>query len=61
MLDDLDIFPRVPGGPVPVLVINGCKSQLDPMFLIYINDDNHIWKICLGVSCICHKALLVSG
>jgi hypothetical protein len=50
ILDELDVFPRVPGGPVSVLImIVGHKSQLDPMFLTYINDANHIWKVCLGV------------
>jgi hypothetical protein len=49
ILDELDVFPRVPGGPVPVLIIDGHESRLDPTFLIYINDDNHIWKVCLGV------------
>jgi len=31
------------------LIIDGCKSRLDPMFLTYINDDNHVWKVRLGV------------
>jgi phage terminase small subunit len=48
-LDDLDVFPRVPGGPVPVLIIDGHESRLDPMFLTYINGEGHVWKVCLGV------------
>jgi hypothetical protein len=48
-LDDLDVFPRVPGGPVPVLIIDGHDSRLDPMFLTYINGEGHVWKVCLGV------------
>jgi hypothetical protein len=48
-LDDLDVFPRVPGGPVPMLIIDGHESRLDPEFLTYINDPDHIWKVCLGV------------
>ena len=49
MLDKLDVFPRVPGGPVPFLILDGHESRLDPKFLTYINDVGHIWKVCLGV------------
>jgi hypothetical protein len=31
------------------LIIDGRKRRLDPMLLTYINDDNHVWKVCLGV------------
>jgi hypothetical protein len=48
-LDALDVFPRVPGGPVPFLIIDGHESRLAPTFLKYINDENHIWCVCLGV------------
>jgi hypothetical protein len=48
-LDELDVFPRYPGGPVPVLIIDGHESRLDPKFLTYINDQGHVWKVCLGV------------
>ena len=49
ILDALEVFPRVAGGPIPFLIINGHESQLDPKFLMYINDEDHIWKVCLGV------------
>jgi hypothetical protein len=41
-LDEVDVFPRVPRGLVPVLIIDGHKLQLDPKFLMYINDAGHI-------------------
>jgi hypothetical protein len=44
------LFPRVPGGLVSILIIDGHESQLTPMFLTYINDDNHIWKVCFVLS-----------
>jgi hypothetical protein len=50
MLDDLDVFLRMPGGLVPVLIINGHESQFDPMTLTYINDNNHVWNL-EGMSC----------
>jgi hypothetical protein len=34
----LDVFARVPGGQVLVLIVNGHESQLDPKCLTYIND-----------------------
>jgi hypothetical protein len=37
------------GGAVPFLIINGHKSQLDPKFLMYINDVGHVWKVCLDI------------
>jgi hypothetical protein len=48
-LDALDVFPRVPSGPIPFLIIDGHESQLAPTFLKYINDEAHIWCVCLGV------------
>jgi hypothetical protein len=48
-LDELDVFPRVPGGPVPFLIIDGHESRLAPTFLKYINDQGHVWKVCLGI------------
>jgi hypothetical protein len=47
--NSIDLFPRVPGGPVPVLIVDGHQSRLVPVFLEYINDKNHTWKVCLGV------------
>ena len=47
--DKIDLFPRVPGGPIPMLIVDGHQSRLDPKFIDYINDDGHVWKVCLGV------------
>jgi hypothetical protein len=47
--DYIDLFPRVPGGPIPVLIVDGHQSRLAPVFVEYINNKNHTWKVCLGV------------
>ncbi|KAL3804780.1 hypothetical protein ACHAW5_001887 [Stephanodiscus triporus] len=47
--DSIDLFPRVPGGPIPFLIVDGHQTRLDPIFVEYINDSNHTWKVCLGV------------
>jgi hypothetical protein len=39
LLDELDVFWRVPGGTVPVLIIDGHESWLAPQFLRYINGE----------------------
>jgi len=47
--DEIDLFPRVPGGPIPVLIVDGHQSRLDPAFIEYINDKGHQWMVCFGV------------
>ena len=47
--DSIELFPRLPGGPIPMLVIDGHQSRLDPMFIHYINNPQHKWKVCFGV------------
>ena len=47
--NSIDLFPRLPGGPIPFLIVDGHQTCLDPIFLEYINDNNHTWKVCLGV------------
>ena len=39
----------MPGVPIPFLIVDGHQSHLDPMFVNYINDQRHTWKVCLGV------------
>ena len=39
--DAIQLFPRVEGGSIPVLIVNGHKSRLDPKFVEYINADGH--------------------
>lgn len=46
--DAIGIAPR-DNGVVPFLLVDGHQSRLDPVFLKYINDETHKWKICLGV------------
>ena len=48
--NSINLFPQNPGGPIPMLVIGGHQSRLDPMFIHYINDKRHKWKVCFGVS-----------
>mgnify|MGYP000485143821 CR=1 FL=1 len=47
--DDSNVFPQVPGGPTPFLLVDGHNTCFDPRFLEYINNTNHQWKVCLGV------------
>ena len=47
--DELDLFPRVPGGPIPFLIVDGHQTRLDPKFIKYINDKGHEWRVCFGV------------
>ncbi len=46
--DALGIAPR-DDGVLPFILLDGHQSRLDPVFLKYINDERHKWKICLGV------------
>lgn len=36
-------------GVTPFLLIDGHQSRLDHTFLSYINNENHKWRVCLGV------------
>jgi hypothetical protein len=47
--DSIELFPRVPGGPIPVLIVYRHQSCLATIFVEYINDQGHTWKVCLGV------------
>ncbi len=47
--DSIDLFLRVPGRSIPMLIVNGHQSCLAPVFVEYINDENNTWKVCLGV------------
>ncbi len=47
--DSIELFPHVPGGPIPFLIVDGHQSCIAPMFIEYINDQNHTWKVCLSV------------
>jgi hypothetical protein len=40
--DQIDLFPHVEGGPIPVLIVDGHQSRLNPKFVDYINDKNHL-------------------
>jgi hypothetical protein len=47
--DGIDLFPRINDDPIPMLIVDGHQSRLDPQFVDYINDKGHKWKVCLGV------------
>ena len=44
-IDDSGILPRIPGGPIPSMLLDGHQTRLDPLFLAYINDLAHFWFI----------------
>ena len=48
-IDGHGVFPRVPGGPTPFLLLDGHGSRLEVPFLKYINDTTHKWVVCIGV------------
>ncbi len=47
--DSIDLSLHVPGGPIPLLIVDGHQSCLAPIFVEYINDKKHPWKVYLGV------------
>jgi hypothetical protein len=47
--DSIDLFPCVPGGPIPMLIVDGHQSCLAPVFVDYINNKKNTWKVCLGI------------
>lgn len=48
-LDLHQIYERVEGGPIPVLVVDGHESRMDAGFSDYINDPKHRWYVNIGV------------
>ena len=48
-MDQLNLFPRVPGGPIPFLLLDGHGSRFQLPFMRYIGDEEHKWKVCIGV------------
>jgi hypothetical protein len=48
-LDELKLFPRVPGGPNPFLLLDGHGSRFELPFMVYINDPQTTWFVCIGV------------
>ena len=48
-MDTLALLPRLPGGPLPFILLDGHGSRLNFPFLEYINHPDHIWKVCFGL------------
>ena len=48
-MDSFNLFPRIPGGPLPFLLLDGHGSRLQLQFLRYTNDPDHPWIVCLGL------------
>jgi hypothetical protein len=48
-MDSLNLFPRVQGGPLPFLLLDGHGSRFQLPFMRYIGDEEHKWKVCIGV------------
>ena len=47
--DSINLFPRHPGGPIPMVAVDCHQRCLDPGFVKYINESHHKWKVCFGV------------
>lgn len=45
----MEVYERIPGGPVPCLVIDGHDSRTDVKFMKYIQSKDHEWQVCVGV------------
>jgi hypothetical protein len=48
-MDDLGIWKRVPGGPVPSLILDGHHSRMELPFLDYITTKKTEWNTNIGV------------
>jgi hypothetical protein len=48
-MDSLNLFPRMQGGPLPFVLLDGHGSRFQLPFLRYIGDKEHKWKVCIGV------------
>ena len=48
-MDQLDLFPQTQTGPFPFLLLYGHGSRLQLPFLRYINNTEHIWRVCIGM------------
>lgn len=48
-MDDLEIFERVDGGPIPFLLVDGHHSRLELPFLDYVNTPATEWVVTMGV------------
>ena len=48
-MDTLALFPRLPGCPLPFILLDGHGSRINLPFLECINHPDHIWKMCFGL------------
>ena len=48
-MDTLAVFPILPGGLLPFILLDGHRSRLNFPLLEYINHPDHIWKVCFGL------------
>ena len=48
-MDSFDIFPCIPGGTLPFILLDGHGSRLQLPFLRYTNDPDHPWILSLGL------------
>ena len=51
-LDDLEVYERVPGGPIPMCLFDAHNSRLQVPFLDYANKkflDRPMWKVVIGL------------
>jgi hypothetical protein len=48
-LDLLGIYGCTEGGPIPFLVVDDHELQLSPVFVDYITNKDHTWRVNLGI------------
>jgi hypothetical protein len=52
VIDDLGIYERTEGGPIPMCIFDGHESRLQLPFLKYVNQQKNgrsLWKACIGL------------
>ncbi len=47
--DQIDLFPCIPGGNIPMIIVDGHQSHRYPKFISYINHKSHEWRVFISV------------
>ena len=48
-MDQFNLSLQTQTGPVPFLILDGHGSRLQLPFMRYINNPEHIWRVCIGL------------
>jgi hypothetical protein len=53
-IDKAGVFPQSEEDWIPVLLLDGHHSHTRLPFLQYMNNPDHLWKVCIGVPHVTH-------